>query len=144
MILSKGQTGIPKSRRQRFFKSRRSRKRNGTTCVEFALTFPIVLGLFMSMIFCVQAYMTKSTAEMAAYAAARQGVIIGSTEEEIRLEAERVISTVARKYEITIERTSDFVDVSVVVPMNGNSWATGQWCPESLVLRNRCRLERQQ
>lgn len=117
--------------------------RRGTAVVEFALTFPIVLGFFLAMIFTVQLFLLESSSEIAAYEGARRGIIVGSTVDEIETDVARSMNRFASEYSVNIERTNEFVEVEVVVPMNGNSWATGQWCPKGIEFSNTVRLQRQ-
>lgn len=119
------------------------RSRRGTTVVEFAMTFPIVLGFFLAMIFTVQLFLLESASEIAAYEGARRGIIVGSTVDEIETDVARSMNRFASEYTVNIERNSEFVEVEVVVPMNGNSWATGQWCPKGIEFSNTIRLQRQ-
>lgn len=123
-------------------KTRKQRK--GTTTVDFALTFPLVLGVFMSMIFFVQAFLYKNTASNACFEAARKGITVGATEEDIRQEAEIVLSSLAiRQREILIDNDGDTVTVAISIPMKGNSWATGTLFPIDVSIGDSCTLRKQ-
>lgn len=117
--------------------------RKGATAVEFALTFPIVLAFFLAMISLTQIYLLRSTSELAAYAGAREGIVVGSNESDIRQETERVMQSIgAQIFDVQINRSAQYVEVVVSVPMDGNSWATCQYFPSSFVISNSCRLRR--
>ena len=111
--------------KNRFSGSQGSVGRRGAAAVEFAMTFPIILLFFMAMVSLTQIYILRATSEMAAFAGAREGTVVGATESDIRREAEQVMKTVgASVYEIKINRNADSVEVDVTVPMDGNAWAT--------------------
>jgi Flp pilus assembly protein TadG len=128
--------------KQLALRSRRSRK--GTATVDFALTFPLVLGIFMAMIFFVQVFLYKNTASNAAYEAARKGIVLGATDAEIESAAENVMSTLAiNQKEIRIDKTTETITVTISIPMQGNSWATGTLFPTDVSVGASCTLRYQ-
>ena len=129
-----------------FRKHHTSRKRSqcGTATVDFALTFPLVLGIFMAMIFFVQVFLYKNTASNASYEAARKGITLGATDADIEAAANRILSSVIiHRKNIAITRTNDDVTVSIDIPMSGNSWATGTLFPTDVTISSTCTLNRQ-
>ena len=116
----------------------------GTASVDFALTFPLVLGIFMAMIFFVQVFLYKNTASNASYEAARKGITLGATDSDIEAAANRVLSSVIiHRSNINIIRTDDDVTVDIEIPMKGNSWATGTLFPTDVTITSSCTLNRQ-
>jgi Flp pilus assembly protein TadG len=131
--------------RQSSKNKRRNRDcREGVVCVDFALTFPLVLGIFMSMLFFVQAFLYKNTSSNACFEAARVGVIVGTTKEEMVEKADQILGALGvRERIITIDETNDTVTVTVAIPMKGNSWATGTLFPIDVSIGESCTLRKQ-
>lgn len=98
----------------------------------------------MSMVFFVQVFLYKNTASNAAYEAARKAITLGATDADIESAADKVLGTIhLNKKEIVIERTNEEIKVAVELPMNGNSWASGNYFPSDLTIREECTLLRQ-
>lgn len=130
----------------RISRSRRrlSGKRSGTAAVEFALTFPLVLMFFLSNIFFIQLFVLRNTASNAAYAAARQGIIYGSTEAEVREKAERVLSTIrAQEVDFNYEDLGTQVRVTLKVPVSKNTWVSSVLVPKAIEIEESVTLAKQ-
>lgn len=117
--------------------------RRGVLTAEFAVTFPIIMLLFATLIYLIQGFVISNSAEKAAYEAARRGIISGSTVGEMEaIVAQNMAIAMAPVYEPIVDRTGDFVVVTVRAPMDGNAWMFG-WCPADVVLEKTCRLRKQ-
>lgn len=83
--------------------ARRKRQRSGATAVEFAIVSPI---LFMILFACIEiglAHMILHTTEAAAYEAARVAIIPGTTSQDAKVAARRILGTAGvRKADITL------------------------------------------
>lgn len=117
--------------------------RRGTTTVEFALTFPIILSVFMAMLFFVQVNLFRSTAEMASYSGAREGLVVGASVDDIQNAAQNVMASIGVVHsEVLVDLQVDTVEVTVNIPMMGNSWSTGYYFPTDMTLTSSCTLIR--
>lgn len=118
-------------------------QRGGVATVELALTMPIVLMLFASFVFLMQAFMVANTAEAAAYVGARKAIITGVSEEDIKeAVAAKMASGMVSAFTTEVERVDGVARVTVNVPMDGNAWIVG-WCPTDLVVKRTCELAEQ-
>lgn len=122
---------------------RAAAQRDGVASVELALTMPIVLMLFASFVFLIQAFMVSNTAEAAAYFGARKAIVNGVTEEEVKeVVAAKMASGMVAIFTTDVEWAEGQAKVTVSVPMDGNAWIIG-WCPTDLVIERTCDLAEQ-
>lgn len=120
-------------------------ERSGVAATEFALTFPIAMGLFVSLATLIQAFVIRNAAENAAYFGARKGITPGATTAEISQVVDRELKLAfIANYEHEINRSGGDVTVRVVVPFQGNLWTTAGLSPKSLVIEQRCTLKKQE
>lgn len=121
----------------------RKNRRRGVLTVEFAVTFPIIMMLFASLVYLIQGFVIANSAEKAAYEAARRGIVSSSTVAEMEaIVAQNMAVAMAPVFEPIIDRSGDLVIVTVRAPMDGNAWMFG-WCPASVVIEKTCMLRKQ-
>ncbi len=125
---------------------RKTDLRRGATTIEFALCAPVLfLFTFASMEFS-RVNMIRQTVENAMYEGCRRGIVPGATAQEVEGAAQQVMDAIlTNNAQITVsptvidEDTPD-ITVSIVVPINDNSWVTpfffeGQNVTNSMTLR---------
>ena len=102
--------------------------RCGATTVEFAICCPILfLFTFASLEFS-RVNMIRQTVENAVYEGCRRGIVPGATAADVADTAQAVLNTISTSgAQITVDPTTitedtTEVSVSVVVPVNANSW----------------------
>lgn len=89
-------------------------------------------------------FLYKNTASNACYEAARKGITVGATETDMLNEAEAVLGTILiHEKEIDITQTNEDVTVTISLPMQGNSWATGTLFPIDVSITSSCTLKKQ-
>ena len=103
-------------------------KRWGATTVEFAICCPILfLFTFASLEFS-RVNMIRQTVENSVYEGCRRGIVPGATVADVTAAAQAVLNTISAsgaQIAVTpevITEDSTEVSVSVVVPINANSW----------------------
>ena len=105
-----------------------TRKRTGTTVVEFAVTLPLVLLLFFGSIEFSRVNMLRHSAAQAAYEGARRGIVPGATAADVRAAASAIMDAAfAANYTVdvvpaTITPTTTYVTVNISLPLATNSW----------------------
>ena len=99
------------------------RHRRAAVTVEFAVTLPILFLMFFSALEFGRMQTIRHIVENAAYEGARQGVIPGATEQQMRDSAAAVLGTIrTRNPDIGISQDTDAVTVTVSVPFRDQSW----------------------
>ncbi len=118
--------------------------RRGATTVEFALIVPIIFTMFLGAIEMTRLNFLRHTAANAAYEAARTAIIPGGTETDARNKALALLSAVGASNNVTIayESTSSFVNVTITIPVNKNSWGIGRFSSGMNLIRS-CKLSRE-
>lgn len=98
--------------------------RKGVTAVEFAIVAPVILLLFLGAIEITRLNFLRHTAANAAYEGARRAIVPGGTSSDADAAALQLLIAVEahRGAEIEVENSLDRVAVTVVIPMNMNSW----------------------
>jgi len=126
---------------------RSANRRFGATAVEFAFVAPVLLAVIFSSFEFSRLAMMRSLAQSAAYEAARDVIVEGSTSEEATNEANRILARLATKEAIVtinddtaITPTTQEVHVLVQIPMEKNmflytSWFTGKYVSAEITLR---------
>lgn len=108
--------------------SQKQIKKRGATAVEFALTLPIVLAFFFAAFEVCRFSMLTQTVENAVFEAARRGIVPGATSNDCRIEAQRILGTLAlrnasiRVSPDQITRNTERVTVTIDVPYAGNAF----------------------
>lgn len=101
------------------------RRRHGAVTVEFALTAPILLLIFVGSIEFGRAHMVRHTVQNAVYEGARAGLVPRTTDEEIREATRRVLlASGIRSGAVTVLQTEDQVTVRCEVPFKEESWVS--------------------
>lgn len=106
----------------------RSTRRAGVTAVEFALTLTIVAAMFFAALEFGRIGMVQASVDDAAYAACRHVIVPGANRAEAETAAMGVLGAVGLESATinvtpaTITETTEFVTVSVSLPMDENSW----------------------
>ena len=119
------------------------RLRQGGVAVEFALIFPIVMTFFLVNIFFIQFFLLRNTANNAAYVAARRGIVLNSTEEESRNDAARILNTInAKEVGFSLVDSGDQVTVTIEIPVGTNTWVSGVFIPQNMMIRESCVLSK--
>ena len=124
-------------------------KRRGAVAVEFALTAPFLFLILFGALELGHANMVFNVTEAAAYEAAREGIVPGSTANECRFAAQRVLE-ISRIRDAQIEVTpsdlateSDDVQVTISVPYVRNT-IVAPFFTRGLNIRRSCVLTREQ
>jgi Flp pilus assembly protein TadG len=120
------------------------RSRSGATTVEFALTVPIILLLFLGSIEITRMNFLRHTAANAAYEAARASIVPGSTINDGIAEGNRLLqlSGASRDSTVTVIGTPDSVTANVTIPLNQNGWGLGRFSRNFNIVQN-CVLRRE-
>ncbi|MFI4875046.1 MAG: TadE/TadG family type IV pilus assembly protein [Blastopirellula sp. JB062] len=122
-----------RSRKIRPAKRARSVSPRGAAVVEFAFAAPILFLFVLASVEFGRLTMIRHTADNAAYEAARYAMVPGATAAEAREKATQLMATVgARVVEVdvnpeTLAPETDFITVTVRVPVTGNSWVVPQY-----------------
>ena len=124
-------------------------KRAGVVAVELAITAPILLLTFFTMIEFARFNMIRHGIDSAVYEGARRGIVPGATADDVKSAAEailRAVSTVSATVtvvpsELTPETTQ--VTVTAVVPFDGNGWVVPRFFSGTTLTRS-CTLAREQ
>ena len=120
---------LPNHRRARRTRGQtRLRMRRGTAVVEFAFAAPILfLTIFTSIEF-GRVHFIRNTVNNACYEAARRGIVPGITADDIRDEADLLLSSASITGASvtvdpeTIDSSTPEVTVTIVVPLDSNGW----------------------
>ena len=104
------------------------RARWGVVATEFAICAPILFLIFFAALEFSRVNMIRQSVENAVYEGSRRGIVPGATADDCRTAAQAVLnSIVVSGAQITVvpsvitPDTSE-VTVSIVVPINNNSW----------------------
>ena len=131
-----------------YLKKRSKWRQSGALSVEFAMTLPVLMTILFGAYEFGRANMIRNTAEAAAYEGARVGIVPGATAQDVRDQANFILSTAGiRQSTIQVipnritNQTSD-VEVIVTVPMTGNSIAP-QMFTQRIIFDGRCQLNRE-
>lgn len=109
------------------------RHRSGVSLVEFALVVPILFLLFFAAMEFCRVSMIRHAANNAVYEGCRIGIIPGATVQEVRNQAEGVMSTVGvGSFTLNvqpgqIDRDTDEVTVTIDIPLDANSYVPNQF-----------------
>ncbi|MEM9589048.1 MAG: TadE family protein [Planctomycetota bacterium] len=128
--------------------ARREKKRQGAAAVEFALTLAVLMMLVFASIEFVRLNMLKQSVEHASYMAARKGIIVGAKTADVRAEAEQhlalfsVTNGVVTVAPANITDDTEVVEVTVEVPVSGNSWISPVYFSGSIEGKTRMLAER--
>ncbi|MCR9199653.1 MAG: pilus assembly protein [Planctomycetaceae bacterium] len=126
---------------KRFVPASVSTSRRAAVAVEFAFVAPVIFLIFLAALELTAINLVRQTAGNAAYEAARKRIVAGSTSEDARREAERLLKAVcpARNVNISVQDEPDGVLVSISIPVRDNAWALGRFTGE-LTIEKQCRL----
>ena len=131
-----------------FRNNRPLRQRRGAAAVEFAFAISILLVIVFASIEFVRLNMLKHSVEHASYLAARKGIIIGASSDDVRQVAENHLakfSVVGGAVSVDPEIITDdtrIIQVNVTVPVTGNSWISPVYFSGTLSGRSRMLAER--
>ena len=135
--------GIDAANRDTSSHRRGRSQRRGATTVEFALVAPIVLFLVIGMVEYVNVEFLRQGISEAAYEGARQGIVRGASEDEVREATARKLRMLGlSSFDIDIELRTTTVDVLVDVPLRGNSFGVSNFITLPS-LQARYRLDRE-
>lgn len=128
------------------YKSRSSLRssRAGATTIEFAFMVPIIFAMFFGAIEITRLNFIRQTTANAAYEGARKAITPGSTNDEARQEALRLLTMLGVGNGATVTVTSDarYVTVSISVPINSNSWGITRFS-WGINVTNSCKLSKE-
>ena len=97
--------------------------RQGAAAVEFAITLPVLLAFFFGLWEYGSTEMIRQTSAVAAFEAARLGTVAGTTEAEMRTEAERILARAnIQQATIDVSLLSQRSKVDIEVPLDGNAF----------------------
>ena len=127
---------------------KRKADRKGATAVEFAIAATVLLLIvFASIEFC-RLSMLRHSVEYASYLAARKAMIIGARRQDIVDEAELHLQNLGitggnvNVNPSTITDTTQIVEITVDVPVTGNSWISPVYFGGTLSGRTRMLTDR--
>lgn len=123
--------------------------RNGTSSVEFALVFPVILTFFIGMIGLTQVFLLNDTAQHAAYEGARSGLVITNSKDDV----EDAVASFARSMGVrntlvnvtpdTLDSSTREVSVTVSIPMRDNAWISAPFLPKDWAVNANITLARE-
>ena len=98
--------------------------RLGATTVEFAMVVPIIFTMFLGSIELTRLNFIRQTASNASYEAARKAIVPGNTDNDARVEALRLLTSlgVGNGATASVIRSPNSITVTVAVPIGQNSW----------------------
>ncbi len=122
----------------------RRSQRKGVTAVEFAFVAPIIFALFIGAIEITRLNFIRNSAANAAYEGARKAVTPGSTSNDARDEALRLLNMlrVGNGATATVTMTTSTVNVLVRIPVNQNSWGLTRFS-RGMNIEQSCMLSRE-
>lgn len=125
-------------------KDRALRCRCGATTVEFAIVVPIIFAMFLGTVEITRLNFIRHSAANAAYEGARKSIVPGSTTQEAKTEALRLMNAVgvANGVTTTVASTATTVTVTVSVPVNQNSWGVAKFSSGMNIVQS-CTLSRE-
>jgi Flp pilus assembly protein TadG len=123
---------------------RRRPSRAGATTVEFAIVVPIIFAIFLGTLEMTRLNFIRHSASNAAYEGARKAIVPGSTTDQARAAAQRLMTAVGVSNGITTDVTStqSATTVTVSVPVNLNSWGVAKFS-SGMVITQSCTLSRE-
>ncbi len=128
--------------------NRNKRNRAGAAAVEFAIAISVLLMIVFASIEFVRLNMLKHSVEHASYLAARKGIIIGAKSADVKDEAKAHLAILNISGETvtvnpsTIDDDTQIVEVTVEVPVSGNSWLSPVYFSGTITGRTRMLAER--
>ncbi len=128
--------------------SRKRRTRIGAAAVEFAFAISILLMIVFASIEFVRLTMLKHSVEHASYVAARKGIIIGAQVNDVKQAAQDHLALMGVSggtvtvNPSTIKDDTQVIEVTVDVPVSGNSWISPVYFTGTLSGRSRMLAER--
>ncbi|MEM9410177.1 MAG: TadE/TadG family type IV pilus assembly protein [Planctomycetota bacterium] len=126
------------------------RKRQGSSSVEFALLFPLVLLFFTACVGLTQGFLLKDTAQHAAYEGVRTALVITSSADDVTTAVNEFTSSMGIDGAVvTVEpseltQTTAEVSVTVSIPLSENAWIKLPFLPEALFCESTVTLARRQ
>jgi Flp pilus assembly protein TadG len=127
---------------------RNKRNRAGAAAVEFAIAISVLLMIVFASIEFVRLNMLKHSVEHASYLAARKGIIIGAKSSDVKDEAKdhlAILNVTGETVTVnpsTINDDTQIVEVTVEVPVSGNSWISPVYYSGIITGRTRMLAER--
>lgn len=120
----------------------------GAAAVEFAIAITILLLVVFASIEFLRLNMLKHAVEHSSYLAARQGIIIGAKNADIKQTAQAhlaLLSLSGASVAVSPDEIDDdtrIVEVTVDVPVTGNSWISPVYFGGTISGRTRMLAER--
>lgn len=123
---------------------RPSPRRAGATTVEFAIIVPIIFAIFLGSLEMTRLNFIRHSASNAAYEGARKAIVPGSTTEQARGEALRLMTAVGVSNGVTATVTNNLssTTVTVSVPVSRNSWGVARFSA-GMTITQSCTLSRE-
>ena len=127
---------------------RKHTSRQGAAAVEFAITISLLLVIMFASIEFSRLNMLEHSIEHASYLAARRGMITGATKHDVESTAKLHLDLLGVSGEtITvspskIDDDTRLIDVSIDVPLAGNTWISPVYFGGTLTARTRMLTER--
>ena len=128
--------------------NRTKRNRTGGAAVEFAVAISILLTIVFASIEFVRLNMLSHSIEHASYLGARRGIIIGAKKSDVEavsqahLDIFGLSGTSITVVPGNIKDDTQVIDVTVDVPVSGNSWISPLYFGGTLSARTRMLAER--
>lgn len=132
--------------RQGALQRENSVSRRGATAVEFAVTFPLIMVLFLGMLVITQAFTLRDTMQHAAYEGVRKGLLLDATSQDCKdavqefTDAMRIKGVTTTIVPANISNATKEITVKVEVPLNKNAWAVASFLPDNWVLSSEITL----
>lgn len=123
-------------------------QRRGAAAVEFAITISLLLMIIFASIEFARLNMLEHSIEHASYLAARRGIITGAKVNDVKNTAEDHLGILGVTDEMItvspeiIDDDTTLIDVTIEVPLSGNTWISPAYFSGTMTARTRMLTER--
>lgn len=136
-------------KRHALIRAKRSTEpRYGAAAVEFAIAISVLLMIIFASIEFARMNMVKHSIEHASYLAARHGIITGAKVSDVKSAAEFHLDVIGVSGETVtvspsnIDDDTTVIEVTIDVPMTGNTWISPAYFGGTMTARTRMLAER--
>jgi Flp pilus assembly protein TadG len=124
------------------------KNRPGAAAVEFSIAISLLLMIMFASIEFARLNMLKHSIEHASYLAARRGIITGAKRSDVEDTAEfhlDILGVAGETITVSpneIDDDTTLIDVTINVPMTGNTWISPAYFGGTMTARTRMLAER--